>query len=95
MSQPYTPPGVTLAGGLWIYVTAANNGQAIDHATFSYSNYNDSGFAPGWYYLICGPNTAFDVTATNYHVSYFNTGSNQSMQVSLSWAGSWPQTQTY
>jgi hypothetical protein len=99
MSQPYTPPGVTLGPGVWIYVTAANNGQAITDAsltcTLAASYWNDSGNSPGWYYMFNGANTDFGVSAPNYNTAWFNTGSNQSMQVSISWAGAWPQTQTY
>jgi hypothetical protein len=81
--------------GLWIYVTAANNGQVITDAAFNWSYYNDSGFSPGWYYLVCEQNTDFQVIATNYNKGYFNSGSNQTMRISISWAGVWPDTQTY
>ena len=98
MSQPPTnyPGAIPGELGMWFYITAANNGQPITDALLSSPYFYDNS-APGWYFMnFTGPGEDGWAQAPGYNTTYFNTGSNTtSMQVSLSWAGAWPQTQTY
>jgi hypothetical protein len=91
-------------GGLWVAVSAANNGERIGDATFSadFSNYSGNGD----YLVLLNWNQDCWCSAPNYQTCYFNTGPEGAsysgtggatysmgiLYIALTYKGGWPQT---